>query len=103
MDRCSIGLSIQNDGVTVSNVSASDCLSNGLYIYNAIYSQISDSEFNWNAYGMVVFLDDTHDQPIYIQVCSIENNSEYGLDATGGWLADVSATISPTTLPTPYT
>lgn len=90
MDRCSIGLSIQNDGVTVSNVSASDCLSYGLYIYNAIYSQISDSEFNWNAYGMVVFLDDTHDQPIYIQGCSIENNSEYGLDATGGWLADVS-------------
>lgn len=90
LNECAVGMSIQNDGVTISNVTASHCLQYGLYVYNAVYTQISNSAFNWNTYGVVVFLDDTHDQPIYIRDCSMENNLEHGLDATGGWLVDVS-------------
>ncbi len=89
-DDCNVGVSIGNDGVSISNVSASSSDIYGLLLNNAPYSYISGSYFNGSPYGIVINLDESHDQPVYITDCFIENNTDTGLMAHGGIFSEIS-------------
>ncbi|MHC1709867.1 MAG: right-handed parallel beta-helix repeat-containing protein [Methanomassiliicoccales archaeon] len=89
-DDCNVGVGIGNDGVYISNVSASSCVIYGLLLNNAPYSYISGSYFNGNTYGIVINLDASHNQPVFITDCFIENNTDRGLTASGGMFSEIS-------------
>jgi titin len=78
-----------SDSTTIEAVEASHNVNYGLYLTNSIQGQVIGSNLSWNLMGVRVSQDSNHDQPLTVEGCLLENNTEYGLHGNGGWLTSI--------------
>lgn len=75
-----------SDSTIIEGVTSAHNLNYGLYVTNSVHGQVIGSNLSWNRMGVRVSQDSNHNQPLTVEGCLLENNTEYGLHGNGGWL-----------------